>query len=174
MKFNFAWVAHLDKSGIANDFSETGREWWQCHTTLESETIVTGGELAAGSQGFRSFVHKFVRRHTVPPSRSFHLGLWVLKKHVQPVFRPVSNLVVLSAIIMSLCLGNNDAVIKALLHQFRTFRTFYRERKRSAIRNAIHCCRKISRAFPEKYKTLKSVPFDFRYRRHARLISIFI
>lgn len=116
-------MAHLDKSGIADDFSETGREWWQCHTTLESETIVTGGELAAGSQGFRSFVHKFVGRPHCP-SRSFHLGLWVLKKHVQPVFRPVSNLVVLSAIIMSLCLENNDAAIKALLINSEPFELF--------------------------------------------------
>jgi len=26
-----------------DDFSETGREWWQYRTTSESETIVTGG-----------------------------------------------------------------------------------------------------------------------------------
>lgn len=54
-----------------------------------------------------------MRRDAVP-DRSFHLGLWLLKKYAQTGFRPVGNLVVLSANNNNELIGNNGTMSRTL------------------------------------------------------------
>lgn len=77
-----------------------------------------GGRASRGESGI-SFIRSQIRATAHRPGRSFHLGLWGFKKNTYNRF-PTGNLV-LSAIIMSSCLGNNAAVIRALLIDSESF-----------------------------------------------------